>query len=301
MLNDTSRDRVWGGTVTRICTTSGVCAQRKFFPLPNSGYLRARGTAGRISRGLTFPKVVLWTLAVGLSARATSSVVFSSSSVAKSTLLTRITSAFSACSASSWPTVSKVECSTPSSFRSDALRLSSQSVPNELASTTVIVRLISVCMAAGTPTSTPMSQCLRIASGSPTPLSSITMWWKGLLPPLFNRSWTVATKSSVAVQHTQPFDSSAISMAPPRSYLWTSWASMFTAATSLTMTPRRTPSWFSSTCFSRVVLPAPKNPVSIVIGVLERCRSCRRRSSAPVKSITMVPGPSSSSSFTRCE
>mmetsp|Transcript_12558 Transcript_12558/g.39313 ORF Transcript_12558/g.39313 Transcript_12558/m.39313 type:complete len:264 (+) Transcript_12558:1204-1995(+) len=257
----------------------------------------ADGTSGNTSVGLTLPKVALTSLAVGFSARNTSSVVWRSAGAARSVLFTSTTSAFSTCSARSCPTVSKPPwCPASCSFRLLASRLSSQSRPNRLASTTATLRLISVMSVAGMPTSTPMSQCCRIFSGSPIPLSSMTIWWKGRDPIRLESSWTEATRSSDAVQQTQPFESSAISMAPPRSYFCISWASMFTAATSFTTTPRRTPSWFSSTCFNRDVLPAPKKPLSSVTGVRVQFPMPSTRSSAPLKSRMVVVGSTSSSS-----
>mmetsp|Transcript_115389 Transcript_115389/g.368196 ORF Transcript_115389/g.368196 Transcript_115389/m.368196 type:complete len:213 (-) Transcript_115389:265-903(-) len=152
------------------------------------------------------------------------------------------------------------------------------------------------------PTSTPTSQWRRMASGSPTPLSSMTRWWKGAAPMRLTSSWTEATRSSEAVQQTQPLESSATSMAPPRSYLRTSCESMFTAATSLTTTPRRTPSWFSRMCFSRDVLPEPRKPVRRVTGVRSTSFILRRRSSVLLKSRIVVVGVSSwSGSSALCE
>mmetsp|Transcript_106911 Transcript_106911/g.312593 ORF Transcript_106911/g.312593 Transcript_106911/m.312593 type:complete len:255 (-) Transcript_106911:403-1167(-) len=247
--------------------------------------------------GLTLPKVALRSSPSGFRARTTLSVVASSSGEARSVLLTNTASAFSTCSASNWPTVSKPpSCPAASSFRAAAFRLSSQSLPKRLASTTATVRLISVRSVAGMPTSTPMSQWRRMRSGSPTPLSSMTMWWKSTEPIRLTSSWTEATRSSDAVQHTQPLDSSATSMAPPRSYFLTSCESMFTAAISLTMTPRRTPSWFSSTCFKRDVFPDPRNPVRRVTGVRVQSLIFSTRSSVLLKSKIVVVGTSSSSS-----
>eukprot|EP00444_Apocalathium_aciculiferum_P017815 CAMPEP_0183464072 /NCGR_PEP_ID=MMETSP0370-20130417/144730_1 /TAXON_ID=268820 /ORGANISM="Peridinium aciculiferum, Strain PAER-2" /LENGTH=88 /DNA_ID=CAMNT_0025656211 /DNA_START=46 /DNA_END=309 /DNA_ORIENTATION=- len=87
-----------------------------------------KGISGKMSSGLTLPKTALITCAVGFKARTTSSVVRNSSSVAKSDLFRRTTSAFSTCSASNWPTVSKLSCCTPSSLRAQARRLSNQSL-----------------------------------------------------------------------------------------------------------------------------------------------------------------------------
>mmetsp|Transcript_95055 Transcript_95055/g.245568 ORF Transcript_95055/g.245568 Transcript_95055/m.245568 type:complete len:227 (-) Transcript_95055:3-683(-) len=200
-------------------------------------------------------------------------VVCNSSWLAMSILLTTTTLAHSTCSASNWPTFSRralffSSCLSPrtTSFRSCACRVSSQSLPKLLASTTVTTCFTSVRSATGMVHSRPMAQFRRTASGSPTPLSSTTMCSKGRSFERITMFCTAVKRSSAEEQQTHPFCSSVTSTKPVSKRL-TSWESMLTAATSLTTTPILTPSWFSRRCFSSEVFPVPRKPLRSVTGV----------------------------------
>mmetsp|Transcript_43438 Transcript_43438/g.103274 ORF Transcript_43438/g.103274 Transcript_43438/m.103274 type:complete len:312 (+) Transcript_43438:830-1765(+) len=117
----------------------------------------------------------------------------------------------------------------------------------------------------------------RTFLGSATPLISITIR-SNLYPPTCatSRSWAMqAMSSSEALQHAQPFSSSTNSMPSPllvriplleRSR--TSFASMFTDATSFTTTPTRSPPLLVRSSCNSVVFPEPRNPDSSDIGTL---------------------------------
>ena len=122
----------------------------------------------------------------------------------------------------------------------------------------------------GQPAASASWNMLRTSRGSATPESSITMW-SYALPRMkaSDTSCTSASKSSSPpVQHAQPLPSSTKSSGAAASpTFFTSFASMFTAATSFTTTPTRSPSRFSRMCCSSVVLPAPRKPESSVTGI----------------------------------
>mmetsp|Transcript_23733 Transcript_23733/g.53491 ORF Transcript_23733/g.53491 Transcript_23733/m.53491 type:complete len:247 (-) Transcript_23733:86-826(-) len=119
------------------------------------------------------------------------------------------------------------------------------------------------------PSDSACSKFSRTRLGSATPLNSTMMWLKGSPPSdaKLRRSKMDTRSSSPSEQHAHPFCNWIVSTLPPPSVFCclTSLASIFTEATSLTTTPTLV-SAFSSQCFSRVVLPVPKNPLSNMTG-----------------------------------
>mmetsp|Transcript_118921 Transcript_118921/g.337166 ORF Transcript_118921/g.337166 Transcript_118921/m.337166 type:complete len:242 (+) Transcript_118921:1003-1728(+) len=181
-LKSMSRPFAAASIYSRTVMLSEFCTHLYPTPCPLSATFRPLGTAGSTRLGATSPKRAWCDGALLLRAATTSSVSRSSSAVARSVLFTTTTSAHSTCSARSWPTFSSralffSSCLSPctSSFRSCACRVSSQSRPKVLASTTVTTCFTSVRSATGMVHSRPMVQFLLTASGSPTPLSSTTM------------------------------------------------------------------------------------------------------------------------------
>ena len=121
--------------------------------------------------------------------------------------------------------------------------------------------------------------------GSATPLDSITMksYKSPRMSHICSRPYIVWISSSDTLQQTQPFCNSTVSGFKDwievlsstslsslfRELCWfrTSFASMFTEATSLTTQPILSPALFSNICFNMVVFPAPKKPLSKVTGM----------------------------------
>mmetsp|Transcript_70831 Transcript_70831/g.133886 ORF Transcript_70831/g.133886 Transcript_70831/m.133886 type:complete len:279 (-) Transcript_70831:357-1193(-) len=207
------------GITTR--TSPEVCVHLYPSPSPHSTVFRPLGTIGSTDTGVTLPNSARCVCARWFRARTTSSVVCSSSCVDKSVLFTTTTSAHSTCSASSWPTFSSralffSSCLSPctSSLRSCACRVSNQSLPKELASTTVTTRFTSVRRATGMVHSKPMAQFFLTASGSPTPLSSTTMCSNGWSFDRITMFCTAVKRSSAEEQQTQPFCNSVTSTRP---------------------------------------------------------------------------------------
>mmetsp|Transcript_14839 Transcript_14839/g.20229 ORF Transcript_14839/g.20229 Transcript_14839/m.20229 type:complete len:254 (-) Transcript_14839:41-802(-) len=187
----------------------------------------------------------------------------------------RSKSAASTCSANNSGTFRFAEQSSPGSIhpsRSPAVLHVIQSVPKVHASTIVTTRLMSPMFVAACPIILACSQFCFTDTGSATPLSSTTTASKSL--PSMSVSNDVRS-SSEREQHAQPFCNSTV---PPSSAitlsgaslsfpgLEISLASMFTLATSFTITPILTPSRFSRRFFNAVVLPEPRNPERRVMG-----------------------------------
>ena len=200
-----------------------------------------------------------------------------------SLLFRRITSAHSTCSTSKSVTIRAPARRAdappnsdpgfpPRSGRAFILSLDFTSSRNASESTIVIMRF------RATPFSLPSDfiflKLRRTSRGSATPVDSITTTSK---VPCMKSNSIVLSKSSAAVQHTQPLDmrtdwidfpSSAGFEAASRMSL----ASMLTAATSFATTPiLAPPSAFvdcvSRRCLSVVVFPDPRNPLSKTTGM----------------------------------
>mmetsp|Transcript_27858 Transcript_27858/g.65810 ORF Transcript_27858/g.65810 Transcript_27858/m.65810 type:complete len:221 (-) Transcript_27858:126-788(-) len=204
-------------------------------------------------------------VAFSLRARQAISVVRSSSSLARSHLLTRIVSAVSSCCSSSSTTRrstahgSALPTSSPArSARSPATCTVPYSSGNELASTSATLR------STFTP---PMSRLDWTLIGSATPLSSTTTWSKGGSVRSSSAITAGARSPEPGPQQTQPFSSCTIST-PSSSMLVRriAMASTLTSATSFTSTAIRRPSRLVRRCVSVVVFPAPRNPPSSVVG-----------------------------------
>mmetsp|Transcript_62433 Transcript_62433/g.176079 ORF Transcript_62433/g.176079 Transcript_62433/m.176079 type:complete len:251 (+) Transcript_62433:927-1679(+) len=116
------------------------------------------------------------------------------------------------------------------------------------------------------------------------------------------RALTLLTRSSRRVQQMQPLLSSTSLSLLSSSFTPSvrSFASMLTEAMSLTKTATRMPSRLFSTCVSRVVLPAPRKPLSTVTGSF----SSSAPPPPPADSAASAAGPpniSTNSSFSCAE
>mmetsp|Transcript_13598 Transcript_13598/g.40128 ORF Transcript_13598/g.40128 Transcript_13598/m.40128 type:complete len:230 (-) Transcript_13598:138-827(-) len=211
-------------------------------------------SAQSTSVSLTFPNSDTCTAARGFIAAVMERSVVSSSALFNwSALLRMITSAVSTCSTRSSTTLRWVfdtPSSSPSSGRSFTFPAESKRSTKVLASTTVTRVSRTTLSMSSSPTSMARLKMLRISLGSATPVDSTTMWSYGA--PRFSASSTSLSmdcmNSSAIEQHAQPFCSSTVSSAadvPPPTPL-TSFASMFTSATSFTTTPTLRPSLFCS-------------------------------------------------------
>ena len=99
--------------------------------------------------------------------------------------------------------------------------------------------------------------------GSAMPVVSMTRWSRSARRA--SSSATASQRLSLIVQQTHPFDSSTTPVEMARSDT-SSEVSMSTAPNSLTSAPMRTPRAVVRRWLSRVVLPAPRKPVSTVVG-----------------------------------
>mmetsp|Transcript_10623 Transcript_10623/g.26941 ORF Transcript_10623/g.26941 Transcript_10623/m.26941 type:complete len:330 (+) Transcript_10623:548-1537(+) len=243
--------------------------------------------APKTSSVSTFPYVQGYEEASGLMAPTTCSRCFSSVSFTMSLLLSSTISAHSTCSTSRSTTRL---CPLPpcASFppRSGLLAMTSRlsySCRNADVSTTVTsVSSVTRSMIGSWYVMASLNLSL-IACGSATPLVSMMM--RSYLSPLLalreSSLSMLSSSSSEAVQHAHPFCSSTVSaisaVDPPAPALacmlsfLTSFASMLTAATSLTMSPIFIDVCVSS-CLSSVVFPAPRNPLMSEMGTT--CTGC---------------------------
>mmetsp|Transcript_11473 Transcript_11473/g.10988 ORF Transcript_11473/g.10988 Transcript_11473/m.10988 type:complete len:295 (-) Transcript_11473:69-953(-) len=174
-------------------------------------------------------------------------------------------SAASTCSTNSSGTLPAAAHSSPGSThpsRSPEESHVIQSVPNVQLSINVTTRDTLANFVAGCFVKVAASQFLVTATGSAMPLNSTIIASKGRLPLSVTIS-TLVNNSSAKEQQAHPFCNSTVSPAS----LEISLLSMFTDATSFTITPMRTPSLFSNKCFNVDVLPDPKNPANNVIGI----------------------------------
>mmetsp|Transcript_60424 Transcript_60424/g.72641 ORF Transcript_60424/g.72641 Transcript_60424/m.72641 type:complete len:230 (+) Transcript_60424:1235-1924(+) len=198
-------------------------------------------------------------------------------------------SAASTCSASNSGTFRCAAQSSPSSTQpslTPAVSHVIQSVPKVLESITVTTRLISANAVAGWPIAVASIQFFFTTMGSAMPLSSTTTASNSLLPPSNNVSM-LSNNSSASEQQAHPFCNSMVSpsfsnAAPVGSFsLWDereesesvfirlarmSLASIFTEATSFTITPTLYPSLLERRLVRQDVLPLPRNPARSVTG-----------------------------------
>src|SRR5712671_2079005 len=126
------------------------------------------------------------------------------------------------------------------------------------------------------PSARSVAKVVRIGLGSASPLVSITMRPKCGMTPR-SRSTTMRCsaicRSERKLQHRQPLPSSTVFSLLSRS----SASSMPASPNSLTRTAVPWPSGVSKKCFTSVVLPAPRNPVTTVTGIrAPRSRLSRR-------------------------
>mmetsp|Transcript_5675 Transcript_5675/g.18553 ORF Transcript_5675/g.18553 Transcript_5675/m.18553 type:complete len:485 (-) Transcript_5675:480-1934(-) len=287
-----SMDDLWSMTSLEVATPAAREGTR----------MEARGTA---------PYSARCTAANPLSEPTTCCSCSSSAASAVSALLMTTTSAVSTCSTSSC-TTPVLRASTTSASASAAPRSGRElsrsedpySLMKDAASTTVTMFSSLMQRMIGQLSAAASWNMARSSFGSATPDDSTTMCSYGA--PRVKESETSsdseASRSSPAEQQAQPFDSSSMSSphrfsapwpseapsaaVPPRA---TSFASMLTAATSLTMTPTRAPSLLLSTCESSVVLPTPRKPDRIVRGMGESSASGSSR--LPPSPTPLAPPP----------
>mmetsp|Transcript_5306 Transcript_5306/g.13269 ORF Transcript_5306/g.13269 Transcript_5306/m.13269 type:complete len:223 (+) Transcript_5306:2833-3501(+) len=133
---------------------------------------------------------------------------------------------------------------------------------------------------AGCPSNSACFQLSLTATGSATPLNSTTIASNSRFPPWVRRI-TLVNNSSAREQHAHPFCSSttpsayvsksssrvALLLTSAVALLAINLASMFTAATSLTMVPILMLELFSKRCLSVDVLPEPRNPARRNVGI----------------------------------
>mmetsp|Transcript_5986 Transcript_5986/g.18550 ORF Transcript_5986/g.18550 Transcript_5986/m.18550 type:complete len:246 (-) Transcript_5986:90-827(-) len=225
------------------CTGSSFAAAEPPAAAAASG--GARTEAGSTASTPTRLCSEMSTSASAFSDRVTASTRCRSSCVAKSALLSSTTSAHSSCSASRVLKRSSPEGCSPGL---GAGRQATKSAAKAGLSTTVTMRATWAPWPSS-PSSTDFARW-----GSATPLSSTTTASSGgPAPPRpgraagssgasgRNSSRTLLTRSSEAVQQTQPFDKSRVRAPDLRTAPSSTLASTFTDARSFTSTPRRRP------------------------------------------------------------
>mmetsp|Transcript_16426 Transcript_16426/g.53603 ORF Transcript_16426/g.53603 Transcript_16426/m.53603 type:complete len:257 (-) Transcript_16426:81-851(-) len=194
------------------------------------------------------------------------SALFSSTTSANSTWLTRRSTTFSPSppasqsSSGPWPWPA---WSPPPSVATDP-KFSAK----DAASTTVTI----ASSRASAPSSASSAKASATFAGSDTPVDSTTSTSKRRFVASASSlsaasSRTSRSRSSRRVQQMQPFViSTSVSFAFTRRLSLMSRSSKFTAPTSLTSTATRTRSRFVRMCLRSVVLPAPRKPESTVTG-----------------------------------